>query len=78
MGKRCIICQGEAIYSIKDTSDYYCPECAQEQFSDISMLVKIEEKAKKLMQYIAGKESDELQEIDDNKTNNEVDLEEER
>ena len=52
MAKKCIICEGEAIYKIKDTSDYYCNECAQENFADISMLVKVEEEAQRLKEYI--------------------------
>ena len=43
MSKRCLICEQEAKYAIKDTKDYYCEECAQDQFGDISYLVKIEE-----------------------------------
>ena len=43
MGKKCLICSGVAEYAIKDTSDFYCKECAEEQFGDLSLLVKIEE-----------------------------------
>ena len=48
MGKKCIICDAEAIYRIKDTSDFYCQDCAEENFADISLLVKVEEEAKQL------------------------------
>ena len=48
MGKRCIICEKEANFKVKDTSDYYCGECAEEHFGDISLLVGIEQQAKKL------------------------------
>ncbi len=41
--KKCLICEEEAKFAIKNTKDYYCEECAQDQFGDISYLVKIEE-----------------------------------
>ena len=43
MPKRCIICEKEAIYSIKGSSEYYCEECASEHFNDLSYLQKIDE-----------------------------------
>lgn len=43
--KKCIICGAEAKFCIKGTSDCYCQECAEDNFSDISMLVKVEEEA---------------------------------
>lgn len=46
MPKKCIICGAEAKYLIKGTSDYYCDECAEENFADISLLQKVEDKAK--------------------------------
>ena len=52
MAKRCIICGKEAVYGIKDTSDYYCQECAEENFADLTMLVKVEEEARKLKQFV--------------------------
>lgn len=45
--KRCLICEKEARFAIKNTKDYYCEECAEDQFGDISYLVKIEEAAQK-------------------------------
>ena len=42
-GKKCLICEEEAKFAIKHTKDYYCEECAQDQFGDISYLLKIEE-----------------------------------
>lgn len=45
MKKQCLICEEEeAQYAIKDSKDYYCKDCATEQFGDISYLVPIEEK----------------------------------
>ena len=44
---RCMICdEDKAHFMIKETTDYYCKECAEEQFADLSYLVKIEEQAK--------------------------------
>lgn len=48
MSKKCIICKTEAAYMIKDTSDYYCEECAEENFGDVALLIKVEDEAKKL------------------------------
>ncbi|HLC91038.1 MAG TPA: hypothetical protein VJI15_04675 [Candidatus Nanoarchaeia archaeon] len=58
MAKKCIICNAEAVYKIKDTSDYYCKDCAQENFSDISMLMSVEEEAQKLKSYLKEKIED--------------------
>ena len=58
MAKRCIICNTEAIFKIKDTSDYYCKDCAQDNFSDVSMLMSVEEEAQKLKQYLQEKMED--------------------
>lgn len=52
MGKKCIICEGEAVYRIKDTADFYCEECAQDNFNDLTLLVKVEEEAQKLKQIV--------------------------
>lgn len=41
MPKKCIICAAEAIYAIKDSSESYCQECAEEQFSELDVLEKI-------------------------------------
>ena len=57
MGKKCIVCDAEATYKIKDTSDYYCPECAQENFADLSLLVKVEEEAQRLKSFVEQKEN---------------------
>jgi len=55
MGKKCIICRKEAEFRIKDTPDYYCEECAEENFADLSVLVKVEEEARKLKELIKEK-----------------------
>ncbi|KHO46644.1 MAG: hypothetical protein QS98_C0002G0092 [archaeon GW2011_AR3] len=42
MPKKCIICEGPAVFSIRGTNDFYCFECATENFADISVLEKLE------------------------------------
>lgn len=37
---------------IKDTSDYYCGECAEEHFGDIALLVKMEAEAQNLKELL--------------------------
>ena len=44
MPKKCIICGKPAKFLIKGTSDYYCEECGEENFADISMLQTVEDK----------------------------------
>ncbi len=61
MVKKCIVCDAEAEYRIKDTSDFYCQDCAEENFADLKMLVKVEEEARKLKAYLEEK-MDELAE----------------
>jgi len=55
MAKKCTICSEEAVFKIKDSSDYYCEGCAKDYFADVSMLVKVEEEAKKLKKMIEDK-----------------------
>ena len=55
MVKKCIICSEEATHKIKDTSDYYCEECAKENFSDLDLLVTVEEEAQRLKQILKEK-----------------------
>jgi hypothetical protein len=50
--KKCIICEGEAEFVIKGTSDYYCKKHAEEYFGDISVLQTIEEQAQYLKDLI--------------------------
>lgn len=52
MTKKCTICNKPAVYRIKDTPDFYCNDCAEENFGDVNMLVKVEEEAQKLKEYI--------------------------
>jgi hypothetical protein len=58
MGKKCIICDEDAIYKIKDTSDYYCQECAEENFADLTLLMNVEEEAQRLKEFLKGKMDD--------------------
>ena len=60
MTKKCIICEEkEAKYAIKDSNEVYCEDCAKEHFADISLLVKVEDQAKKLKALINEKTQDE-------------------
>ncbi len=52
MGKKCNICNEEAVLKIKATPDFYCQECAEENFADISLLLKVEEEARQLKKII--------------------------
>jgi hypothetical protein len=61
MGKKCVICDEEAEFLVKGTSDYYCKKHAEEFFGDISVLQSIEEQAKHLKELIKEK----LTDIDD-------------
>ncbi len=54
--KKCIICDREAEFGIKDSNEYYCKECATEHFKDLSYLQKIEEQAAALKQLIEKKQ----------------------
>lgn len=55
MTKKCIICNKPAVYRIKDTPDFYCNDCAEENFGDVNLLVRVEEEAQKLKEYIETK-----------------------
>ncbi|HLC46183.1 MAG TPA: hypothetical protein VJI75_00415 [Candidatus Nanoarchaeia archaeon] len=48
MTKKCVICDEDADLAIKGTSDYYCRECAEQQFGDITVLVSAEDSAQQL------------------------------
>ncbi len=52
MTKKCLICTKDAVFCIKGTSDCYCEPCAQEQFGDITYLVKVEDEARRLKEAI--------------------------
>ncbi|RLE44529.1 hypothetical protein DRJ16_02120 [Candidatus Woesearchaeota archaeon] len=55
MKKKCIICGRTASYRIKDSSEFYCEECAKEHFNDLSFLQRLadaEQKAKILRKLI--------------------------
>jgi len=67
MPKKCIICNEEATFKIKDTSDYYCQECAKENFGDLSVLIKVEEEAQRLKKFL-------LEKVDLEKLNEEAEV----
>ena len=52
MAKKCIICNEGAEFKIKNSNEFYCSDCAKENFSDISFLLKVEEEAQKLKEVI--------------------------
>ena len=64
MGKKCIDCSEEAKYRIKDTSEYYCEDCAIEHFGDVEMLVTLEEEAQVLKEIVDKLSPQELEEHD--------------
>jgi hypothetical protein len=39
--KKCVMCEEEAVFSIKGTSDFYCKCCAEEGFSSLDLLEKL-------------------------------------
>lgn len=55
MPKKCNICNDTATFSVKDTSDFYCKQCAEESFGDLTLLMAIEEQAKDLKRMIDDK-----------------------
>ena len=55
MAKKCIICNKEAEFTIKDSTEYYCKECAGEHFSDLSFLQKVEQETRVLKEIIEEK-----------------------
>ena len=55
MPKKCIICEKPATFKIKNTLDFYCSICADENFADLTMLLKLEEEAKLLKKVIDEK-----------------------
>ena len=59
MGKRCIVCGDPAKFSIRGTSDYYCPECAEENFADVGVLEEVEKQAEALKAAIKEKLAEE-------------------
>ena len=56
--KKCIICGEEAKFAISNCSDFYCEECAKENFSDLGMLNTLADQAKALKQAIKEKMQD--------------------
>ena len=53
MTKKCTVCgEQEAKFVIKGTTNYYCEECAQEMFDDITVLQTVEEQANKLKKIV--------------------------
>ena len=61
MPKKCIICDKEAEFRIKDSNEFYCRDCAEENFNDLSLLQKVEEEAQALNKFISEKVDGNLQ-----------------
>lgn len=64
MTKKCIICNEEALFHIKDTSDFYCQSCAEENFADLTVLVRVEDEAQRLKEYVKEKTEGDEEEPD--------------
>ena len=62
MAKKCTICGDPAEFCIKDSSECYCHECAQENFSDLSLLQKVEAQAQKLKNIIKREIEEKIEE----------------
>lgn len=62
MTKKCIVCDAEAEYKIKDSSDYYCQDCAQENFSDLNLLIKLDMEAQQLKHFLKEKSTEDTEE----------------
>ncbi|HLC52607.1 MAG TPA: hypothetical protein VJI98_05155 [Candidatus Nanoarchaeia archaeon] len=52
MTKKCVDCGIKAGFRIKNTSEFYCRDCAEEHFSDLDLLIKIEEEATRLREHL--------------------------
>lgn len=65
MPKKCIICDKEAEFRIKDSNEFYCLDCAEENFSDLSLLQKVEEEAQALKKIILDRADGNLQDDSD-------------
>lgn len=65
MAKKCIICGKPAQFKIKDSNEYYCEECAQENFADLSLLQKVEEEAQILKKFVQEKTDGNIQDDSD-------------
>tara|TARA_B100002003_G_scaffold33264_1_gene28412 strand:- start:416 stop:604 length:189 start_codon:yes stop_codon:yes gene_type:complete len=55
MAKKCIICDGDASFLIKDSNESYCETCAKEYFSDLTLLQTVDEESAKIKQVLEDK-----------------------
>ena len=58
MSKKCMICGSDAAFHIKDSSEYYCEDCAQENFSDLQLLEPLHSQAQKIKEMIEQRAKD--------------------
>jgi hypothetical protein len=70
MVKKCVDCSVEAKFRIKDTSEYYCEDCADEHFADLAMLIKVEEEITHFKKFLDDKLNENL---DNHDTINKID-----
>lgn len=61
MAKKCIICNEGAVFRVKDGNEFYCEECAEEHFADLSLLQKVEGEAQALKKVVLGNINGNLQ-----------------
>jgi hypothetical protein len=54
MPKKCIICGVDARFHIKGSSEYYCEECARDNFSDLELLQPVDDQARQIKDMIEG------------------------
>ncbi len=71
MAKKCIECSEEAKFKIKNTSEYYCEDCALEEFGDLALLVNVEEEAQQLKEFVGKQLAPQEIEIEENKESGE-------
>jgi hypothetical protein len=55
MTKGCCLCEANAEFVLKGTTDYYCKECALDFFGDIGLLLPLEEEAQVLAKFVEEK-----------------------
>ena len=66
MVKKCVDCNIEAKYRIKDTSEFYCEDCADEHFADLDMLIKVEEEINNLKKVLDQNLIENMNQSDEN------------
>lgn len=68
MQKKCTLCGDPAQYAIKGSTEFYCEECALENFGDLSYLITVEQQALELKKFVdkqINSVSEDLEDIKD-------------